>query len=231
MATIMNRKGILSLAKRLMDENPGNLNGPEDYLLHLSDSYLISGEIVDKVTKIYPKLSERLIKEEVSLAAGLHDVGRPLRKNQLFHELRGARYIEENGINIGVTDSIIDVYRIAQMFRSHYVVAEQFSDEANKEERKEFEPLDSRLLIPRTWQESIVVYSELSNVRGERISTQRRIDDMWKRYKDPKLSSINPSLLRCMKKGLPRIMETCEAVQKLAEGRLSEKDIVRYGFI
>lgn len=118
MIEIMNREGILNLARRLMQENPGTLNGPEDYLLHLSDSYLIAGEIVDESISKYPKLKERLIREEVSLAAGLHDVGRPLRKDQLFHELRGARYIEENGLEIGVTGSIIDVYRIAQMFQT-----------------------------------------------------------------------------------------------------------------
>ena len=65
------------------------------------------------------------------MATGLHDVGKPLMKGQLFHELRGARYIEENGIKEGVSSSIIDVYRIAQMFRPHHVVAEQFSDEEN----------------------------------------------------------------------------------------------------
>ena len=231
MAMIMNLEGVLRLAKRLVEENPHNLNDSENYLLHLSDTYLIAEEIVNGVIKIYPRLNERLISEEVSLAAGLHDIGRSLRKNQLFHELRGARYIEENGLEIGVTDSITDVYRIAQMFRPHYVVAEQFDDEENKEERKEFEPLDSRLLTPRTWQEAIVVYSELSNVHGGRIPIQKRIDDIWERYKDPKLNSTNPSLLRCMKKGLPRVLETCEAVQKLVEGKLSEKDIARYGFI
>ena len=227
----MNREGVLTLAKRLMEKNPDNLNGPENYLLHLSDTYLIAKEVVDKITKIYQKLNEKLIKEEVSLAAGLHDVGRPLMKDQLFHELRGAKYIEENGIEIGVTNSMTDVYRIAQMFRPHYVIAEQFFDEENNEKRKEFEPLDSRLLVPRNWQEAIVVYSELSNVRGERIPIQKRIDDIWRRYSDPTLSSTNTSLLRCMEKGLPRVMETCEAVQKLIDGKLSEKEIVRYGFI
>ena len=87
------------------------------------------------------------------------------------------------------------------------------------------------MLFPRTWQEAIVVYSELSNVRGERIPIQKRIDDIWERYKDPKLSSTNTSLLRCMEKGLPRVMKTCDAVQKLVEGKLSEKESAKYGFI
>lgn len=115
--------------------------------------------------------------------------------------------------------------------RPHYVVSEQFFDEGNSEERKEFEPIDSRLLTPRTWQEAIIIYSELSNVRGERIPIHKRIDDIWERYKDPKMSSTNSSLIRCMEKGLPRVLETCESVQKLRDGKLSEKEIVRYGFI
>src|SRR3989344_2950846 len=143
MTTIMNCDGVLNLTKRLIDFYPDNLIDPTNYLAHLSDTYKIASETTNRALIKYPKLNRWLITEQIALAGGLHDIGRVLRKNQLFHELRGAKYIEDNGLEIGVADSIVNIYRIAQMFRSHYVVAEQFADEENAQERAEFEPLDS----------------------------------------------------------------------------------------
>ena len=229
MVRLIGLTDALDLAKRLVDENEDNLKNPENYINHIRCVYGISLEVLENIFSRYPKIP--LPTGEISVAAVLHDIGRPLNKNQIFHELRGARYIEQNGLRDKISDSLEYAFRIAQTFRSHGFVYEHWHDAECLDLRTEFEPLDSRLLIPRTWQEAIVVYSELSNVRGERIPIQKRIDDIWERYKDPKLNSTNPSLLRCMKKGLPRVLETCEAVQKLVEGKLSEKDIARYGFI
>ena len=156
----MDCEGVIDLANELISENPGNLHSPEGYLSHLRDTYTIAGEIVDDAISIYPELGEYLNKEEVALAGGLHDIGRPLQENQLFHELRGAQYIEQYGLEKGVADSIVDIYRIAQMFRPHYVVAEQYADPENKNDLNNIELIDSALLIPRTWQEAIVIFSE-----------------------------------------------------------------------
>ena len=117
------------------------------------------------------------------------------------------------------------------MFRSHYVVSEQFVDRENIEETNEFKTLDSALLIPRTWQEAIVIYSELTNVNGERISFKDRVKDIQKRYKDPEWKKSNSSLNRAMETGLPRVLRLCERVEMLKEGKLSEEEIVRYGFL
>jgi len=229
----MDVDGVIKLARELIEQNPDNLYSHliDEYLSHLSDTYRIAGETVDAVCSRYPWLEKYINREEVALAGGLHDIGRPLRKNQLFHELRGARYIEDHGLEMGVGDSLVDVYRIAQMFRSHYLVAEQFDDRKNGPDRGEFETLDPELLIPRSWQEAIVVYAELSNIRGTKISNQDRIADIKKRYADDPLYNSNASLLRAMDKGLPRILETCERVERLKCGRLGEPEIMRYGFI
>ena len=231
MATIINKEGILSLAKILLDSCPGHLHEPEEWLLHLGDSFDIGGETVKRITHRYPGLKEHLNEEEGSVSSGLHDIGRVFRKNQLFHELEGARFVEKHGLGL-VAESLADVYRLAQMFRPHYVVAEQWADDENKAERAKFEPLDSRLLIPRTWQEAIVVYSELSNMRGERVPVQKRVEDVRKRYStDPKYMNSSPSVVRAMEKGLPRVLETCEMVQRLRNGELEMHEIMRYGFL
>ncbi len=231
MGRLMNRPGVLDLAKRLMGENPDVMKSPENYLFHLADTDKIAEEVVINATSRYPGLNAHLNSEEIALAGGLHDIGRPLKENQTFHELRGAKLVEERGLELGIATSQVDLYRIAQMFRSHYVVAEQFADDDNSEERREFDTLDPMLLVPRTWQEAIVIYSELSNINGGQINFKDRIEDIQARYSDQKWSKTNPSLVRAMETGLPRVLRVCERVQALREGTLSEGEIARYGFL
>lgn len=233
MRNIMDVEGLVKLARELIEQNPGNLYSHliDEYLCHLSDTYRIAGETVDAVCYRYPVLRKKLKREEVALAAGLHDIGRPLCKNQLFHELRGARYIEDYGLGKGVADSLIDVYRIAQMFRSHFLVFEQFCDSQNAPGREEYKKIEAELLLPRSWQEAIVVYAELSNIKGTQISIQGRIADIRKRYTDDPQYNPNSSLLYAMAKGLPRVIAVCERVERLKCGELDEPEIMRFGFI
>jgi len=210
---------MLDLAKRLINENLENLNTSDSYLLHLSTSYDIALETVEQINHKYDFLKNKLNPKEIALAAGLHDIGRALNKDQLFHELRGAKYIEENGLKLGVANSLTDVYRIAQMFRSHFLVAEQFADENNKEKRKEFKTLDSVLLIPRSWQEAIVIYSDLSNQDGRRVSIEERLE------------GIKHKFIKADKKGLLKVNKIYGRTEKLKKGELKEYEIMRYGFI
>ena len=221
----MNKLGVEQWALELVDQNPGNLMDPNGFVIHLRDTYDIGGETVDVVCSNYPGLKEYLHREVVALAAGLHDIGRPLDYNQLFHELRGARLVEQQGLEKGVAEYPIDLVIIAQMGRPHFVVYEQWDDEANSEARSEFEPLDSGLLVPRTWAEAIVVYSDLSNVNGERVSFEWRLEDVGNRYTtDPRFTGYD-SLVDAMKIGLKRVYGVCESVQRLRDGTLSEQEI------
>ncbi|MCK5594518.1 MAG: hypothetical protein KAI18_04700, partial [Candidatus Aenigmarchaeota archaeon] len=154
-----------------------------------------------------------------------------LEKNQLFHELRGAEYIEIHGLEKGVADSIEDLYRIAQMIRPHYVVSEQVGDPENREPLDEFGLLDSDLLIPRTWQESIIIYAELSNVDGRKVSIKERVDDVKDRYTNDPRYNTNTSLVKAMETGLDRVLNVCDRVQNLIDGKYELEEIMKYGFI
>lgn len=224
----MNKKNILNLAKELIEANQGNLHNPEGLLKHLECTYDIAGEITEKILLKYPKI--KINKKEVSLAGGLHDIARPLKENQIFHELRGAEYIERNGLKKKVADSLVNVYRIAQMFRSHGFVYERFIDPENADLRKEFEPIEISLLIPRTWQEAIVTISEASNIDGERVDIEDKIIININKYKtDSKYQS--DMVARSIKKGEKRTYKLYERVKALSEGKLSENDIMKYGFL
>ncbi len=224
----MDKKGVIDLAKRLIDSNPGNLVNPDNYLRHLEGNYNVAGELVDKIVSKYPNIP--LVKEEVSLAAGLHDIGRPLRKNQLFHELRGANYIEENGIKKGVTDSWRQIYRIAQMFRSHGFLYERWNNPDNSGFRKEFEPIETSLLLPRTWQEAIVTLSDFSNIDGERVNIDEKLEKTLARYEDD-LKYRSDVVADSIRAGRDRVYMLNERVKALSEGKLQEGDILKYGFL
>lgn len=193
----------------------------------MSDISDLAGAITQKVINNYPGIP--LVLAEVCIAAGLHDIGRPLAKNQLFHELRGARYLEKTGLDHGVADTVADVYRIAQMIRPHGFVYEFWYDPDSVPYAQEFNPLDPTLLIPRTWQEAIVAYSDLSSLDGNRITVEDRIKELLHRYDtDPRYK--DGSMLTIIQSAEQRILDLAHRVESLEQGRLSNKEIVRYGF-
>ena len=223
----MDKLGLITLGKKLIEQNPGNLNYPEGYLRHLEVTYDIAQNVVDKIISQYPNIP--LDREEVSLTAGLHDIGRPLCKDQLFHELRGASYIEQNGLELNIADSEENVYRIAQMIRSHGFIYERWIK--NEDARTEFEPMNIELLLPRTWQEAIVTYCDDHNENGEIVSNlQEKYERQLNRYlNDPKFQ--DDAVVESIIDGQKRVTLLCEMVEALANGKLTEKDIARYGFL
>jgi len=231
MKKLMELKEVIDLIKEIIETHKENVQETEDYLAHSKESYKITEEIVEKILFYYPFLKERLNKREIALAAGLHDIGRPLKKDQLFHELRSARYIEEEGLKKGVANNLKDVYRIAQMIRPHGFVFEQFSM-ASEKEKFEFKDLDTALLIPRTWQESIVLYSDMANRNGKRMFIKERLNEITKRYSlDGHWRTYNPSLQNAVEKAKKRIYEVCDRVEKLSQGKIKKEKIFIYGFI
>jgi len=151
----MNKQFILGLAGSLLHSHPDNLATPDAYLKHLGDVYDLAREVTSNILKHY---QVPLTVEEIAFAAGLHDIGRPLQKDQTFHELRGAQFWEEQGTKKSFEAR--DVYRIAQMFRPHAFVYEFSIDPEFSHIQQEEFGVDTSLLLPRTWSEAIVAYSD-----------------------------------------------------------------------
>jgi len=224
----MNKNAILSCARKLIEANPDNLNDPDNYINHLAQVYDLTKEVVTNIVAKYPNIP--LIEEEISMASGLHDIGRPLQKDQTFHELRGAEYIEKKGLKEGVASSLKDICRVAQMFRSHGFAYEQWNDAECVKNKKEFEPLETCLIVPRTWQEAIVTYSDLISRNGERVDGEDKLNEVLQRYSgDPRYQ--DETVIRTINLGYNRILELEERVNALEQGKLTEQDIVRYGFL
>lgn len=209
--------------KKLLEATPENLQNAESLLDHSEQTAETTRQILKAILKKYPNLP--FIQEELVLAAELHDIGRLLKKDQIFHELRGASYLEKQGLTLRVASSLAGIYRIAQSIRSHGGVYEAWQNPEYAEKRKEFEPLETSLLIPRTWQEAIVAYADICTLNGKRVDAQERVKEILQRYQDDKQTIQNT------KKSVNRLLELEKRVKALEKGALSEEEICRYGFL
>lgn len=213
----------------LIEENPNVLKNPEGIVNHIGDVYDNANAIFANIKKSYPNLP--IATDEIAIAAGLHDIGRPVSPpSQIFHELYSANWIEQNGLEKGIAKSQKDIYRIAQMVRSHGFTYEFWTDELNKDSRKKFEPLDLALTVQRTWQEAIITYADLTSMGGERVTVQEILDDVYKRYSDD-TKFKSDAFANATVRAYPRMLEIAERVEALEQGKLTEADIARYGFL
>jgi len=223
---MLSKEQILNLAERLTTNNPGNV-GPT-YLQHLTQVGDIAVEILGNIRRNNSSFSINF--DEVASTAYLHDIGRPLAKEQGFHEFRGARFVEQNGIKEDIADSSKDIFRIAQVIRSHGFAFESWQEQGYSDLRKEFGSLDSNLLIPRTWQEAIIAYSDLASLGGKRVTMQERMGELLERYKkDPNFK--DQRVVRVANAAYPQVLELGARVEALEQGKLTDGEIARYGFL
>lgn len=238
----MIRVGIISVEEArkqkiledIIANHPGTLRDPKGFLVHSYDSAIIIRDILDRAIYHYPDEFQFLLdRREIEIAAYLHDVGRPLKKVQLFHELSGAEYIEKEGKRFGIAlteKHDKQLYRIAETIRSHFVVYEQFHMPELADRRDKFKNIDPDLLIPTTWNQKFVVYAELSNVGGKRMTPRERIGELVDRYSNN--SQYKDELfLKAIMLGKERIYRVCDTIDRLIEGKMDEKEIKRYGFL
>ena len=72
------------------------------------------------------------------------------------------------------------------------------------DKKKEFQSIDPYLLLPTTWNQALVVYSELSNINGKRLTPEQRIEELEERYQnDPQFK--DPLFLKALENGKKRI--------------------------
>lgn len=234
MAEIMDVGGVVAIGMDLADSYAENIpkTKEEKFWEHLGNSYGIAFVVSNSAIASYPVLEGRLCPEEVALAAGLHDVGCALERNQLFHELRSAQYILDNWRELNLASDEHAVYRVAQMVKPHFMVHEQWIDPANQEAASEFKPLDPALLLPRTWSEAIVMFAGMVSVHQDLKSYKQRLDEICEEARTLDFTSAgDPTLGRALDKGYARVLETCGRVYKLHAGTLAPKEVCAYGFI
>ncbi len=209
----------------LIEQNPDVLVDVEGYLNHLKGSYEVAEKVVlQEVRKKYPYIS--LNDDTLSIAAGIHDIGRPLKKDQRFHEIRGSNYIRDNelyGLDYEQRD------KIAKMVRTHGFVYELWKL-CGQNYTEEFGSIDVTSLYPKSWEEFIVIYSDISNKKGEFIEPEERLKEALYRY-EKDINYKDPEMIHSIKTGTKRILDICENVRKLKDGELTEKEIKKYNFL
>ena len=212
---LMNYEDVQRLVEKLIGENPGVSVPVDTYIAHVLDAGDAAKEALMQGSERNPILGVLDI-DEIGLATRLHDIGRILNDDQMFHELRGAKWIEEYGVEYEVTDSQEQAHRLAQMIRPHFVVSEQFLAKGKfQDQREEFRHLSPELLIPQTWSEALVVYGDASNCGGKRVPIEECLAYIDEGY------GAQPEV----KEGLPRVIEIYDKVQASRERVLADSEI------
>lgn len=227
---------IINLNKKVIAEHPGVLHSPDKFLIHVRGVYDLAEEITKKIAKSYPGIPINI--GEVGCGAGLHDIGRPLSSNelgQLGHEIRSRRWIEENVVREGIVTSLRDAYRIAQMTSSHSSIYEQYfvarerlekGDEKAKKFIEEFGQINPFLLVPRTWQEAIVTYSDLCDNNGEKADPAWRLQEAMIRYQN------DPFVVEGHERAMGRLTGLCKAIDAAKEKKLTDAEMqTLFGFL
>jgi len=212
----MDEKDAIKLLEKKVYKNKSNFGSVESFMQHSYSSGKIAEEIAGKLG---------FNTEEAFLAGYFHDIGRCFaedKKDNAFHEIVGARYIEKEGIELGITDSREQCNRIAQSARSHFLVYEQFGAEEYRQWLPGLSDTNPTLLLPKSWNELITIYSELTNVNGERISFKNRIEDIKNRDR----KNGNPRL-KIVEKAESRLFSLRDDLEKALQiGRIDTKYLV-----
>ena len=243
---LMNAKDALTYSRELSDrpENRGNLHSTDGLIRHLTDTLQVAEYVAERVFSNYTWIGEHMNRGELITAAVLHDIGRPLCSRQLYHELRGANYLETHGVSEGIGDDIVQLYRIAQMIRPHanggcdWAASLTEWDKNGITTREEFMPIDDRLLTPRTWQELLIYWIDSCNLDGNPtdVSEKRKVVEAKYcniNYRGPhgEVYWKGRGFAKVQKKSSPVIIGTCRVAERLIEGKLKKEEIMAYGFL
>lgn len=205
--------GLISKSdtKKLMEELFSKADQTQDkfkydFLRHSESTYKIAKETACDIIRNDPKL--KIYSYEVAIAGYLHDIGRPLSVNQNFHEIRGALYIKNKGYEVGIAENKRDLERLAQMIMPHFIVYEEFLNK-NYSGWGEFSKIDALILLPKSIEQKIIVYADLSNRCGIEMNFRERLKSIRKnRFHDR-------GFMNAFERGEKRIIEVCEEIELL----------------
>lgn len=224
----LTREPILEIAHKIVtDFRPNHPQNDSLLNAHLPDTYDISYELANILLGNYPQLEDILDPLLIAAAGGLHDVGRALKENQAFHEVRGARYIRDNAIRLGLASNIEGAIKLALIFQPHGCVYECLDIEDSEfqnplQELEAQEPLIPRELIPLTISQAIISYAEMANSGkklGERTEPATRLNEAAQRY-----SNQGSKRGKAIINGTPRRLAMCEQIELLVKREISQDD-------
>ncbi len=200
-----------SNAKKLIEKlfsnaDPRQHRFKSGFLRHSEATYKIAKETAIDIINHNPGLE--IDPNEVAIAGYLHDIGRLLSVNQNFHEIRGALYIKNRGYEAGIAENKKDLEGLSGMVISHFIVYEEFLDKCYPG-REEFSNIKASLLLPKSIEQQIIVYSDLSNLEGRETNFRERVEHIENRQKD------NPHFLNAFERGKPRIIRACTGIEEL----------------
>lgn len=233
MTAYMNRVEIEKIVNDLVD-NPayaGNLMNPLSVKAHVIGVADKSVQFAKEALGHYPFLTEAINPERMLVGGAGHDFGRVLKKNQNLHGLRSAKFIEEKGLRLNLTDNVSENRAIAQMARTHGFTYEEvlYVQEKSPEELNEFGSLEGAILIPHTLQEMIVTAADFYDNNGEWTNPQERIRSIRERYAPgTEYAKTGQAVAYAVKHGAAeRVVKIFQFVEDLRQGKLDRKEVLK----
>jgi len=193
---LISEDDAIKLLEEMVNTHKDNFGtSPEKIMQHFSGTKRIAREIAKKLG---------LSPDELAIAGLYHDTGRCFskdKKSHTFHEIIGARYIEEHGVELEITDSQEQCDRLAQALRSHAFVSEQFVMDEYNQWLPGLRDTNPNLLLPSSWNELIVTYADLTNANGQVLDFKERLADVKNRDREnnsPRLKAVEEAESRLL---------------------------------
>jgi len=104
-------------------------------------------------------------------------------------------------------------------------------DEEIEKLLEDFGDVNSYLLMPRTWQEAIITYSDLSDKNEERVDPIWKIKDAMERYRtNPQIA--DPVFVIAHERAINRLTNLCYKIDNAQKGKLTESEMSTFfGFL
>jgi hypothetical protein len=206
----------------------------ENFKKHLVDTAKIAKDTANKIINNHPTFAAKLDVNILEAAGFFHDITK-LWKGRPYHEIDAAKFVIDCGDGLIVRDGTASerrfaLIKIARIILSDFILYEELNRQSYLNEshypqhfenaqkdiqflmRKFSEIFNTKLsfldvVLPYKIDQQILLYADLTNVNGNRLTVEERIADIIARWPD----SIKPLI----EQAKPRLFVVAHTVQQL----------------
>ena len=232
---------ILSETKANLDK--GFIYDSEGFAKHCLDTARIGYKVAQKIIKKHPTLQTLINPELIRVQGYMHDFSK-IYEGQKYHEIGTTSLVLQEGdtnlklINGGSkSERKLLLQEMASLIPPDYALFEElggnnFPDGAlYKDLIEKFLPRIEHLrenlspskkilsmeefAIPKSLNQQIALYADLTNINGRRVSVQKRMTELQKRYRDAEKPFYNPIYAEVTDIIRPRIIVIANTIENL----------------
>ncbi len=218
----------------------GFIKNPEGFAQHCIYTGNIAYDVSKRILQRHPSLIGRVNPEIVRIEGFMHDFSKILEGDD-YHEIGTAYIILTKGDEMGLVagESKAERAKIlkeaASLVPPDYALFEELGgynfpkgalykcvnkfleriSQLRTDLSKNSNPLTiAELTLPFTLNQQIATFADLTNVNGERVSIEKRMDEIIKRYSAPE-QNLNPTVAKLTQVIKPRILIIGKTIESL----------------